>query len=176
MLLRGYTMEIFKPECNPHFESVHCFAHLENDISRVMPYLNAVFGGTSYQKEPPSVMLQIHGRLVAIHARKIAINALKDRAEAEKIVQWLMREINETWEKRDEIVPTEQIPEKPKVIEVLRLLPKTNCQECGQPTCMVFSTLVIQGVKEAEDCPALEKSKRELLEKYLKQFNFIELQ
>ncbi|THB74394.1 MAG: hypothetical protein D3926_22150 [Desulfobacteraceae bacterium] len=28
MLLTGYTKEIFKPECNPHFESVHCYTTL----------------------------------------------------------------------------------------------------------------------------------------------------
>jgi len=176
MLLTGYKKEIFRPECNPHFKSLHCFAHLENDISEVIPYLNTVFGGTSYQKDPPSVMFQINGRLVAIHSRKIAINALKDEVEADKILQWLMREINETWEKRTEIEPSENVAEKPKVIEVLKFLPKTNCQECGQPTCMVFSTLVIQGVKGAGDCTQLDTTNRDLLEKYLKQFNFIDLQ
>ena len=85
MLLTGYKKEIFKPECNPHFESLHCFAHLENDIGEVIPYLNTVLGGTAYQKNPPSVMFQVSGRLIAIHPRKIAINALKDEHEADKI-------------------------------------------------------------------------------------------
>jgi ArsR family metal-binding transcriptional regulator len=171
MFLTGYKKEIFKPECNPHFESVHCFAHLDSDIGAVIPYLNAVFGGTSYQKDPPSVMLQINGRLIAIHPKKIAINALKDGAEADKILQWLMREINETWEKRDEITPCEHVDAKPLLIEILKRLPKTNCRECGQPTCMVFSTLVVQGVKGASDCPGLDTVNRELLETYLNRFN-----
>ena len=175
MLLKGYKKEIFKPECNPHFESLHCFAHLENDIREVIPYLNTVLGGTAYQKNPPSVMFQINGRLIAVHPDKIAINALQDEAEAEKILQWLMREINDTWEKRDEIEPSESVAGKPKLIEVLKLLPKTNCGECGQPTCMVFSSLVIQGVKGPDDCTQLDDANKNLLETYLGKFCFDDL-
>lgn len=39
-------------------------------------------------------------------------------------------------------------------------LPRTNCRECGQPTCMVFATLVARGVKGPEDCPALKEEER----------------
>lgn len=172
MLLSGYTKELFKPECNPHFESLHCYAHLNNDIGKVIPYLNACLGGTAYQKEPPSVMFQIHGRLIAVHPRKIAVNAIKDEAEAEKILQWLMREINEAWEKREEIVPCESIPEKPQILQVLKLLPKTNCRECHQPTCMAFATLIVQGAKEAMDCPKLERDGLDRLNEYLAGFLF----
>jgi hypothetical protein len=28
MLLEGYKIEIFRPEQNPEFESLHCIAHL----------------------------------------------------------------------------------------------------------------------------------------------------
>ena len=29
MLLGSYTKEIFRAECNPGFEALHCFAHLD---------------------------------------------------------------------------------------------------------------------------------------------------
>ena len=41
MLLKNYSKEIFRPECNPGFESVHCIAHLDENIEPVLPYLNA---------------------------------------------------------------------------------------------------------------------------------------
>jgi len=55
MLLKGYTKEIFRPECNPGFQSVHCIARLEQDITEVLPYLNAVLGGFEYFEDPPAV-------------------------------------------------------------------------------------------------------------------------
>ena len=170
MLIRNYSKEIFRPECNPSFQSLHCFAHLEDDISEVLPYLNAVLGGSGYTKEPPSLMLQIHGRIIALHPKKIAINALVDEEEADKILEWMKREINDTWAKRKEIEPSYGVAPKPQIIEILKLLPKNNCRECGQKTCMVFSSLVVQGIKGLEDCPQLDGRNRKRLEAYLSQF------
>ena len=106
MLLKDYRKEIFRPECNPQFQSLHCFAHLDEDISEVLPYLNTVLGGSGYTQDPPSLMLQVHGQLIALHPKKIAINALKNDEDADKILEWLKREINETWENRHEITPS----------------------------------------------------------------------
>jgi hypothetical protein len=40
--ISGYHMRIFRPECNPTFQSVHCIAYLERAIRVVLPYLNTV--------------------------------------------------------------------------------------------------------------------------------------
>lgn len=37
MLLKSYTKEIFRPECNANFESLHCYAHLEEDVGKFSP-------------------------------------------------------------------------------------------------------------------------------------------
>ena len=172
MLLQSYKMEIFRAECNPSFEALHCFAHLEQDVSEAIPYLNAVLGGFTYQKDPPSVTFKAHGKLITVHAKKIAVNALKDDNEAIKIIEWLKQEINSAWENRENIEPRYEAAPQPKVIEILKLLPKTNCKECGQPTCMVFSTQVAEGAKGVDDCPPLDNASREQLSSYLGQFRF----
>jgi ArsR family metal-binding transcriptional regulator len=174
VLLKSYRKEIFRPACNPSFQSLHCIAHLDQDISEVLPYLNASLGGFEYLKDPPALSLKLHGKLITLHPQKIAINALKDGMEAEKIIEWLKGEINEAWDKRTEIEPRYEGSPKPDLLEILRILPKTNCQECGQPTCMVFSSLVARGVKGADDCPSLDNKGRERLLEYLKQFPFYE--
>jgi ArsR family metal-binding transcriptional regulator len=172
MLIKSYTKEIFRPECNPSFESLHCVAHLDQDISEALPYLNAELGGFEYLKNPPAVTFKIHGKLITVHPREIAVNALKDDEEAEKIIEWLKREINEIWEKRNEIEPSCEGAPKPKVFEILKLLPKTNCRECGEPTCMVFATRTAEGIKGPEDCLPLKEENRIKLEKYMSGFHF----
>lgn len=172
MLLKGYRKEIFRPECNPHFQSLHCIAHLEEDITEVLPYMNAVLGGHQYLKEPPSLTLKIHGKLITLHPREIAVNALRDALEADKILEWLKDEINETWRRRDKIEPSFEAPAQPRILDILKLLPKTNCGECDQPTCTVFASLVAQGAKGPEDCPSLAELSKEKLHKYLEQFSF----
>lgn len=171
MLLDSYNLEIFNSKCMPGSMGVHCFAHLDQDVSDAIPYLNAVLGGFSFIKEPVSVTFKSQGKLISVHPQKIAINALKDEAEARKIVEWLKREINDAWEKRNSITPSYEAMPQPKMMEILKLLPKTNCKECGEPTCMVFATRVVEGAKGYEDCPQLDFDNKETLKSYLAKFN-----
>ncbi len=171
MLLKEYKLEIFNSECNPGAILVHCFAHLKQDVSEALPYLNAVLGGFEYIKDPPSVTFKSQGKLITVHGRKIAINALKGEEEAQKIVEWLKREINDAWEKRDGIKPCYEGMPRPGIVEILKLLPKTNCRECKEPTCLVFATKVAEGVKTAEDCTQIGENEGVKLAEYMKQFN-----
>ena len=172
MMLKGYSKQIFRPECNPGFESVHCIAHLDQDIEPVLPYLNAVLGGFEYLKDPPAVVFRPQGKLITVHGNKIAVNALRDEAEADKVLEWLKREINAAWDNRANINPSSEGAPKPKVIEILKLLPRTNCRECGEPTCMVFAARAAEGVTGSDDCPPLDAEHKRNLDAYLSQFKF----
>ncbi|MBI9074662.1 MAG: DUF3786 domain-containing protein [Desulfatibacillum sp.] len=46
--------------------------------------------------------------------------------------------------------------EKKSTVDVLKLLEKSNCRECGFPTCMAFAASVFQGRKNLSDCPRLD--------------------
>ena len=170
MLLHSYRKEIFRPECNPGFESLHCFAHLAEDVGQVLPYLNAELGGFEYVDDPPSVTFRSQGKIITVHPKMIAVNALKDEAEADKILEWLKHEINETWEKRGSIEPSYDSAPRPQVFEILKMLPGSNCKKCGQPTCMVFAAQAAEGGRGAEDCPELDGERAVRLDAYLSKF------
>ena len=172
MRLSGYTKTIFRPECNPGFESVHCIARLNEDVGKALPYLNAVLGGAQFLNDPPEVMFHHHGRIIKVGAREIAINALRDEQEADRILAWLMTEINLAWENRDHIAPCYTGKTRPKLIEILRLLPKTNCRKCGQASCMAFAAQVMEGGRGADQCSELNGTQRKSLSDYLSDFNF----
>lgn len=170
MLLETYRKEIFRPECNPGFESLHCFAHLEQDVGEVLPYLNAELGGFEYVEDPPSVTFRSQGKIITVHPKMIAVNALKDEAEADKILEWLKREINQAWDKRDQIEPSYDSAPHPQVFEILKMLPGTNCRKCGQVTCMVFAAQAAEGGRGADDCPELDQVKAGQMKEYLARF------
>lgn len=172
MLLKSWSTEITKAACRPEARTVHCVARLAQDIGEVIPYLNAVLKGYTYVLAPPSMTFRSQGKLISVHGDHIAINALRDADEAEKILQWLQGEINEAWEKRAEITPSFQAAPQPQVMQIVRLLPKTNCRKCGQPSCLVFAALAAEGGKEADDCPELAADNRKKLAEYLGQFRF----
>lgn len=95
---------------------------------------------------------------------------MKDEAEADKILTWLKNQINETWESRHNIQPSFESALRPRVFDILKLLPKSNCRECGQPTCTVFAVQLTEGAKGPDDCPSLEEKNREELRNYLSRF------
>jgi len=49
------------------------------------------------------------------------------------------------------------------LMEILKLLDKSNCKKCNKPTCMAFAAAVFQGQKQLDECPHLDQ---ETLERY----------
>lgn len=43
-------------------------------------------------------------------------------------------------------------------IEIFKILPRTNCRECGIPTCLAFAAAVFKGDKRLPDCAHIERS------------------
>jgi acetyl-CoA decarbonylase/synthase, CODH/ACS complex subunit gamma len=53
----------------------------------------------------------------------------------------------------------------PSGIEILKMLPKTNCGDCGQPTCLAFAMNIAAGKMELSACPHVsEEAKAALAE------------
>ena len=48
-------------------------------------------------------------------------------------------------------------------IEYFKLLPKTNCKDCGQPTCLAFAMLLANQKAKIEDCPHVSKESKAVL-------------
>jgi acetyl-CoA decarbonylase/synthase complex subunit gamma len=48
-------------------------------------------------------------------------------------------------------------------IQIFKLLPKTNCKECGVPTCLAFAMNLASGKAELDNCPYVSDEAREKL-------------
>jgi acetyl-CoA decarbonylase/synthase complex subunit gamma len=48
-------------------------------------------------------------------------------------------------------------------IQIFKLLPKTNCKECGVPTCLAFAMNLASGKAELDGCPYVSDEAREQL-------------
>ncbi len=50
-------------------------------------------------------------------------------------------------------------------IQIFKLLPKTNCGDCGVPTCLAFAMNLASGKAELASCPYVsEEAKAQLAE------------
>ena len=48
-------------------------------------------------------------------------------------------------------------------MEIFKLLDRSNCRECNQPTCLAFAAAVFKGQKQLDECPSLES---EIIERF----------
>ena len=49
------------------------------------------------------------------------------------------------------------MPQLNNPMDILKLLEKSNCRECGQPTCLAFAAAVARGQKRLDECPRLDQ-------------------
>ena len=51
----------------------------------------------------------------------------------------------------------------PTAIEYFKLLPKTNCKDCGQPTCLAFAMQLANQKAKIEDCPHVDSGAKDTI-------------
>jgi ArsR family metal-binding transcriptional regulator len=155
MLLQTYQLKVIAPPCEPGAEKWTAFAKLDDDIGQVLPYLNATLKRGIYNHAASALTWRMGGHSIAIRPREIAVGNLPDQETAAVEVKRVVDLVNRTWERHTEITPSLEMRQRLKPMEVYKLLPATNCKECGQPTCFTFALKVTAGELEPEQCPAL---------------------
>ncbi|MCS7259547.1 MAG: hypothetical protein NZ765_02030, partial [Anaerolineae bacterium] len=58
-------------------------------------------------------------------------------------------------ERRHALQPDFTTHRRATPMDVYQLLPKTNCGQCGQPTCFTFALQLVAGQRKPEACPPL---------------------
>ncbi len=152
MLIRTYKLDVFTPPCEPGAERFAAIARLEDDISEVLPYLNATLREAVYHPAAKSLTWKKAGHNIAFHPFEIAISNAEDRQGAEREVNGLVNLVNRTWERRAEITPSTATHQRPTPMAIYRLLPGTNCKGCGEATGWVFAAKLAVSQKKLAEC------------------------
>jgi len=155
MLIEKYDLEVFTPPCEPGAERYAARARLTTDISEILPYLNATLRGAVYLPQANALTWKKGGHNIAFHAYEIATSNVGDRDGAEKELRGLIDLVNRTWERRAQITPDQATRQRPTPMAIYKLLPHTNCQQCGEPTCFTFALKLAAAQKQLADCPPL---------------------
>ena len=158
MLIEKYDVEVFTPPCDPGAERYAAKARLTADISEVLPYLNATLRGALYLPEAKALTWKKGGHNIAFHDYEIATSNVEDRDGAEKELRGLIDLVNRTWERRAEITPDHTTRQRPTPMAIYKLLPNTNCKQCGESTCYSFALKLAVSQKKLADCPPLFES------------------
>lgn len=155
MLIEKYDLEVSTPPCEPGAERFSAVARVATDIREVLPYLNATLRGAIYNPGAPALTWKKAGHNIAFHPDRIAVSNVPDRDAAIREVEGLIKRVNRTWERRAEIEPSTEVRRRPGMMEVYKLLPRTNCKACGEVSCFVFANKLIAAQVRLQDCPVL---------------------
>jgi ArsR family metal-binding transcriptional regulator len=154
--VQGYALELIAPACVPGADMWSARAQLEADISDALPYLNARLERADYQHGPKVLIWKREGRKYAFRPHEIAVAPVQDREEARRVVEDTVALVNEVWAARHEIQPDFEPQRLPSIMEIYRRLPRSNCGECGYPTCMAYAAALREGGTDASSCPHAE--------------------
>lgn len=155
MLIHGYEIDVFTPPCSPGSVTFSAIAQLRGDIQQALPYLNATLPNAVYNPAAPALVWKDDRHHVVFHAGRIAVSNLEDRFAAVTAVERLVRLVNDTWERRAEIEPSQEVRQRPTPMILFKLLPGANCRLCGQPTCWNFALQLGSGQARPASCPPL---------------------
>lgn len=155
MLLQDYTLRVVLSDCNPSSQKVNALADLSDDISEILPYLNTVLKGLQYHPEEKFLTVKRKGHVITFWPRQIAVTKIEDEKEAREVILELKEIVNETHANKDHIKPTYTSRPIPRPLDIFKLLPRKNCKECGEPTCMAFALKLINDELEWKQCPLL---------------------
>jgi len=175
MLLHSYKITRILP-CIADPEKIRVIAEVSDEIHEIFPYLNAVLKGCIYNHPALTLTIRNEEKLITLHTRHITLTLIEDEKEAQQILDWLKDLINETYQKKDQIEPNYSEGDHLKPSDIQKLLPGTNCKECGFRSCLAFAfKLVDQKIEIVKCLPLFSdqfKEKRKVLFEILQNAGF----
>ena len=154
-LIADYEIRLVEPGCVPGAGRWGAQVNLDNDISAVFPYLNAVLNNARYDHQNRVLIWGEQERKYAFRSCQILVARVQDQQHARQIVRDITDRVNDIWQERDNITPRFTERELPSVIDIFKLLPRSNCKQCGYLTCMAYAADLRQGAVDLEECPPL---------------------
>jgi ArsR family metal-binding transcriptional regulator len=161
-LVNKVTIQQIRP-CVVAENMVRVLLKLDSEIKDVIPLLATKYppGNVNYIQNKNILTLNISDRLVTLYpSGKVSMNKTVDEEDAIEVITEIMRHINQAFTELSTTgsVDYSQLNKKLANIGPLALyncLPKTDCEKCGEATCMAFSIKLLSGDTELIKCKPL---------------------
>jgi len=170
---RGYRFRLVNIDCLPSSTRLNVIMELDESIEELLPYLASYLPGCTYLHEARVINTMDSGHIVAIYPEKITFTGVRDERQASWFCQKYFDMIHYVKLHKEQLKPVFERKNGPTILEIYSVLPKTNCRECGSPTCMAFAASVFRRESSISACRRLDRNKcRKFLEE-LKRSGFL---
>jgi len=129
----------------------------DRQLDEVIPYLATLPGVIAYNPETLTLTFRRQPGFMTLYSDKVYITQIKDAAEGLELLAALTDAVNAVWEKRYELVAQTAGKRAPRHLDIWELLPRTNCKQCGEATCLAFAVLLIQQKHSLDECIPLQQ-------------------
>lgn len=126
-------------------------------LSNVIPYLATLPGVIAYNPDTLTLTFRRRPGFMTLYPDKVYITQIQDVDEGLELLKALVDAINATWEQRAELVAATAARRAPRWLDILALLPQTNCKQCGEATCMAYAVSLIQQKRSLDECLPLQQ-------------------
>ena len=130
------------------------YFRLDSDIRAVFPFINGAVEKVRYQLRPLHVRFLYREVACTLYPKEAMAAPLRGRDHAVAYIDDLIVFLNDLYKKRSALTPSHKLYQPPvSVVDIVKMLPLTNCRKCGYPTCMAFAAAIRKGKALPEDCP-----------------------
>jgi ArsR family metal-binding transcriptional regulator len=117
---------------------------LDNDVSRLFPYINAAVQGARLYDQPDYIHLDMDDVQCTLYPRDVMAVPFENQVLADRFAHHLIDFLNNLYAQKDTVIPDYKRHKSISVVDILRLLPQTNCRKCAFLTCMAFAAALSQ--------------------------------
>jgi ArsR family metal-binding transcriptional regulator len=126
-------------------------------LDDVLPYLATLPNIISYNPASCTLTLRRQPGFISLYSDKAHITQVNDVEQGLELFKTLVDAINATWDHRQELVAMTRGKSAPRPLDIWELLPRTNCKQCGEATCIAFACNLLLQERELEECTPLKE-------------------
>lgn len=143
------------PTCPRTFWGAHF--KLDTDVRPLFPYLNAVFTDARFYDKPECVEFIFEGFKCMLYPDEVIAAAFTGEDQAREFAQNLVDFLNDLNDRKNSLRPDFKKFTPVSVIDIYKILPQTNCRECGFSTCLAFAAALSKRETTSGQCPGLSR-------------------
>jgi ArsR family metal-binding transcriptional regulator len=125
-------------------------------LDDVLPYLASLPGIIAWNPEALTLTFRRPQGFMTLYHDKVYITQVVDTAEGLELFAALKEAVNAVWEKRAELTAVTAKKRAPRHLDIWELLPRSNCGQCNEATCLAFAVAVVQQKRLLTECPPLQ--------------------
>lgn len=164
VLVKKVIIKNIKP-CIISEGQISVLMQLDNELHHVLPLMVLKFppGKVNYIEKKNILTLSLYDRLITIYpSGKVSMNKTNTKEESIEIMKDLAGSINKAHfesisGKKVDYGAIKQKLSKIGPLSLYECLPQTDCEECGESTCMAFAMKLLSGESKLNECMLLHE-------------------